>query len=143
MPAPTQMIVSQFAMSSSGSNESAVKPMNFVRISLTGKETSSCISSISAFLPTGAYFEGAGADGADLRAEHGDGYDGHDLAAGSGLDKLNVGSLGVIDELGRVAGAAGLEPGSKARGKSRACWSPPTKTAEGLYLRQRTVKRLV
>ena len=65
----------------------------------------------------GGILEGAGADGADLRTEHGNGYDGHDLAAGSGLNKLDIGSLGVIDELGRVAGAAGLEAGRKARGK--------------------------
>lgn len=90
----------------------------------------------------GLVLEGAGADGAHLRTEHGYGDDGHYLAARRGLDEFDIARLRVIYYLRGVGGAAGLQPRGKARGEVLPFVVPPTNTAEGLYFSHRTVKRL-
>lgn len=90
----------------------------------------------------GLVLEGAGADGAHLRTEHGYGDDGHYLAARRRLDEFDIARLRVIYYLRGVGGAAGLQPRGKARGEVPPFVVPPTNTAGGLYFSHRTVKRL-
>ena len=63
------------------------------------------------------YLERARAYRADLRAQHGDRDDCHDLAAGCRFYELDVLGLRVVYKLGRVGGAARLKAGGKVRGK--------------------------
>jgi len=64
----------------------------------------------------------AGADGSNLGASHGNGDNGHHLAADGRLDKLDVRRLRIPHKLGRVRGAAGAEPCGKARRKVAAVY---------------------
>ena len=70
----------------------------------------------------GSVLKRAGADGTDLGASHGNGDNGHHLAADGRLDELNVRRLRIPNELGRVRGAAGAETRSKARSKVAAVY---------------------